>query len=163
MSYFIVKLGAVPTSVNMKENELLLDMDEYLQFIQLAREKGAIDEILKAIDFGCVKCKSFTIPSVQLYDAIESTDNYDLEGIEELKHRLLDHIILTDEEWSKYWEKGQDSVEGIKGKKIVGMDEDIYCFRTDEVFFQFNDTCECSKIIRVDAITTSEFTMGLDE
>lgn len=142
--YFIVELTDDVTSFDEDGDRLRLNMDEYREFIQTAKELDLLDYLLKKIDFVCPKCKSFTIPAVAFYEIV--LDRIDLDCVYEIIHGVTEKVYLSEEEWIRYANYGRESVEIIKDDTVIEAEGEIYRFVADEIFFQLDPECDCSRV-----------------
>lgn len=141
--YFIIELTDDVTFFDEDRDRLRLNMDEYQEFIQTAKELDLLDYLLKKIDFVCPKCKGFTIPAVAFYETV--LDRIDLECVYEMIHRVTEKVYLSEEEWIKYSNYGREGVEIIKSDTVVEAEGEIYRFVAEEIFFQLDPDCDCSR------------------
>jgi hypothetical protein len=142
MSYFLIEPRDEETFLDEEKGALRLNNDDYLELLQTAKDLGIFEELMKQIDFSCPKCRSFSIPAAAFYEAV--IDRIDLDCVYEIIHGLTEKVYLTDEEWIKYSNHGQESVDIIKDAVIVETDGEIYRFVADEILFKLDDTCDCS-------------------
>ncbi|MGD1076504.1 MAG: hypothetical protein ABR903_10580, partial [Thermodesulfovibrionales bacterium] len=108
-------------------------------------ELGILDVLLKKISYGCTKCKAFAIPIAAFYEAV--ADKIYLHGINEIVDGLTERVYLTEAEWIRFTTYGQKSVDCIKDANIFEANGELFRFVADEVFFRFDDMCECNEII----------------
>lgn len=68
----------------------------------------------------------------------------------ELKNRLVNACILTDEEWTIYFNRGLKNYNFIhdqEGELLTDSEGNPKRFTSDEVVFQFDSKCECNTMI----------------
>ena len=145
MSHFLVEPRDEETVLDEEKLMLRLNNDDYLEFLQTAKDLGIFEELLKKIDFSCPKCRSFSIPAAAFYETV--IDRIDLECVYEIIHGLTEKVYLTEQEWVNYTNHGKESVEILKDAVIVEADGELYRFVADEVLFKLDDTCDCSSIV----------------
>ena len=166
MKRFIVNLSDTEESYHDRNKIIDIDMSDYLVFIQSAKQANLFNDIFKNIKFECGKCKTFIVNTAVLYAAIEKvidymdSDEFDSEietwgtaydSFGELRDKLIEPCLLTDEEWEVYITKG------LRGKYNFVKDDNgyIFCddngnlleFINDEIVFQFDYNCNCNAII----------------
>lgn len=148
-----------------KDRKVIISMQNYLGFIQLAKEVNIFDNLVKYINIQCEICKAFVIPidvfyktlkkMIDFLDNIDSKtesaaliNNYDI--LCEVIGYLIQPVVLTDEEYLKYFENG------FKGLNILSYDGigvqtddngNPLTYVSQEVAFIFNKKCNCYNIL----------------
>ncbi|MGD0885500.1 MAG: hypothetical protein ABSA46_11640 [Thermodesulfovibrionales bacterium] len=145
MKYFIVELTNGQTYFDGESNKMRLNMNEYSDFMAQAKELGILDVLLKKISYGCAKCKAFAIPIAPFYEAV--ADKIYLHGINEIINGLVERVYLTEAEWIRFTTYGQKSVDSIKDANIFEANGEMFRYVADEVFFKFDDNCECNETV----------------
>lgn len=146
MKYLVVELVNEDTDFDRKTGRMRLNIAEYQEIIQTGREAGALDKLLKHVNFTCVKCGAFTIPAVPFCEIVRNEES--LFDLSDIAFKLLELVELTEEELIRRENYGQQSVEKIKDAILFDWNEEWTCrFIFDEIFFLFNSKCDCTRII----------------
>jgi|GEM_PF-4010043 len=138
--------------------------DERSYLIRLVKAAGGYDQMLKEVSFTCDKCGAFVIKTTVLFHMLERLiDTLDNRGSDDLEfaaddyddlwdfmHSLIKPIMLTDEEWTRYFTHGLPEyrfAHDNKGELLTDDDGNPMAYVSDEVVIELDDQCECGKIL----------------
>lgn len=122
-------------------------ISDYLEFIQIAKKAGVLDDILKNINFVCKTCNSFIVPTSVLDHVLEKAISFvecdeQYEGWNDhlfwdIRLRLIKDPRLTHEDFKR-------PLSTVNDEDLEDEEED---FISDEVAIQFDDKCHCNKVM----------------
>ena len=136
--------------------------DEGSKIIQLLKSEGKYEQFLKNVSFVCHKCGSFVTKTpallTSLEDLLEVIDDSEADVADQtlydalcnMRNGLLNPIMLTDEEWTRYFTHGLKEylfVHADKGELITDTEGNPLAYVSDEVVIELDDQCECGKIL----------------
>jgi hypothetical protein len=143
-----------------------LTKDEFNKIIQLAKAAGEYDQFLKGVTLSCNNCGAFIVKAPVLLIMLEQLINfidsksippslaYDQENLYEAlwkkREMMFKTVILTDDEWSKYFSLGLSGYQFVydgKGQLITDEEGNPQVFVSTDVVFQFDKQCECRNIL----------------
>ncbi len=139
--------------------------EECQEIIQFAKAGGVYDDFLKGVSFTCDKCEAFVVKTPVLMNTLErliaylDADDFSYEddatgdfvdAFWSLRAKIVKPIILTDEEWSRYFTHGLKEycfAYDNKNNLMTDYDGNPLAYVSDEVAVEFSDKCECTQIL----------------
>ncbi len=143
-----------------------LTKDEFNKIVSLAKAAGQYDQFLKGVTLSCNNCGALIVKAPALLTMLEHLINF--IDSNDIPHSLVDDkeslydalwekrdmmfktVILTDDEWSRYFSLGLSGYQFVcdgKGQLITDEEGNPCVFVSTDVVFQFDKQCECRNIL----------------